>query len=297
MFEWVGGRRRSPTTTIFLALTTILGVRGAHAESMQFVVNGQARTVLVERPAEKTPRPTIILLHEAGGTAAGIAHGSSLAQLAPRQGLVGIFPQGLAGSRWNFYPPGKETAGFIQMSKQVGGVPDDVAFLKTVVADFVRRGVSDPKRIYLAGNSNGGFMALRMICVDAGMFTSIGLLIAGMPEVTGADCRPARAMPVLMIKGTADQIVPHGGGFVANVLPVWPTERLVAFFHRLNGCDGPLLQSLWSGQHPEKIEIVRPTSCSGGPVVLYRVVGGGHQVPGALNASQILLNFFSDKAR
>ena len=70
-------------------------------------------------------------------------------------------------------------------------------------------------------------MALRMICVDAEIFAALGLLVSGMPDVVAAACNATKAIPVLIVKGTADPIVPHAGGLVANVLPVWPTERLV----------------------------------------------------------------------
>jgi polyhydroxybutyrate depolymerase len=282
---------------LFLATTAIFGVHQTRAEVLQLSVNGQARTALLERPTEQSPRPTIIMLHEADGTAAGIAHSSGLGRIAPLRGFVAAFPQGLAGNRWNFYPSGKETPGFMEMSRKVGGVPDDVAFLKMIVADLVRRRISDPKRIHISGASNGGFMALRMICVDAEMFAALGLLISGMPDVVAAACNATKAIPVLMVKGTADAIVPHAGGLVANVLPVWPTERLVTFFLRLNSCNGPAQQAVLPGQHPQKIEIDRWTKCAGAPVVLYRIVGGGHSVPPTLQVGEVLLDFFQDKAR
>src|SRR5262245_5998755 len=283
--------------TLLLAATAIFGVHATHAETLQLSVNGQARTTLIERPTDQSPRPTIIMLHEADGTAAGIAHSSGLQRIAPRRGIVAAFPQGLAGSRWNFYPPGKETPGFLEMSRKVGGVPDDVAFLKAIIADLVRRRISDPKRIYISGTSNGGFMALRMICVDAEMFAALGLLISGMPDVVSAACNATKAIPVLMVKGTADPIVPHAGGLVANVLPVWPTERLVTFFLRLNSCSGPAQPAIFPGQHPQKIEIDRWTKCAGAPVVLYRGVDGGHVVPPTFQVGDVLLDYFQDKVR
>jgi polyhydroxybutyrate depolymerase len=298
MLPWLWGASRTACAAVFfLATTAIFGVQVTHAETLQLSVNGQARTALVERPTEQSPRPTIIMLHEADGTAAGIAHSSGLGRIAPRRGFAAVFPQGLAGSRWNFYPPGKETPGFLEMSRRVGGVPDDVAFLKTIVADLVRRRISDPKRIYISGTSNGGFMALRMICVDAEMFAALGLLISGMPDVVAAACNATRAIPVLMVKGTADPIVPHAGGLVANVLPVWPTERLVTFFLRLDGCSGPAEQAILPGQHPQKIEIDQWMKCAGASVVLYRIVGGGHFLPPTIQVGEVLLDFLQDKVR
>jgi polyhydroxybutyrate depolymerase len=279
---------------VLFALFALVPASDASAQSL--LVNGRTRTYLLEQPSAQGPRPTVIMLHEAFGNAAGIARASGIAQVAPQQGLVAVFPQSLAGGTWNIYPPGKEPPGFLQRSQETGGLPDDVAFLKALVADLVQRGVSDPKRIYLAGTSNGGFMTLRMICVDAGTFAAIGLLISGMPEPTGADCRPAKPIPAVMIRGTADQVVPHGGGLM-RTLSIWPTDRLVDFLRKLDNCVEPAQQSILPGQLPKKVEIESSVKCSGGPVVLYRVVGGGHDIPPLPNAAQLLLEFFRDKVR
>jgi hypothetical protein len=166
-----------------------------------------------------------------------------------------------------------------------------------LVADLVRRGISDPKQIYLSGLSLGGVMALRMACVDAGSFAAIGLLISAMPDAAGSDCHPSKPLPVLMINGTGDRIVPYAGGQSQRGDNLWPTERLVAFFRQLNGCAEAAQQSVLPGQHPQQIEIERSTRCSGGPVILYRIIGGGHDVPSGLNAGQLLLDFFRDKVR
>jgi polyhydroxybutyrate depolymerase len=278
------------------ALATILTVSAVAAEPMQLLVNGQARAALLERPQAPGPRPTIIMLHGAGRRPVDIAYQTGLAQLAPRQGWAAVFPEG-RGTRWNFFPPGKETAIDLDFFRQHGGLPDDVGFLRALVADLVRRGVSDPKRIYISGLSLGGVMALRMACVDAGMFAAVGLLIAAMSDVTGAQCQPAKPLPLLMVNGTADPAIPYGGGLSSRGDSLWSAERLAGFFRRLNGCTEAAQPSVLAGAHPQRIEVERSTKCSGGPVVLYRIVGGVHDVPPGLNVGQVLLDFFRDKAR
>jgi polyhydroxybutyrate depolymerase len=278
-----------------VAVTTFVPICAAAAEPMQLVVSGQIRTFLLERPAAHEPLPTVIMLHEAGGSAAGIARDSGLAQLAPERDLVAVFPQGLVGNRWNFYPLGKEVPGYLRRTQPAGVIPDDVGFIEALVADLVRRGISDPKRIYLAGSSNGGFMTLRMVCVDAGMFAAIGLLISGMPERTAAECDAPTPIPVLMIKGTADPTVPYDGGLVDGVLPVWSTQRLLEFFRQRNGCTESAVQLSLPSQDAHAIEVELSTKCSEAPVVLYRIMGGGHVLP--TNAGRLLLDFFRDKSR
>jgi polyhydroxybutyrate depolymerase len=177
------------------------------------------------------------MLHGARSDAAFIARATGLSQLAPQQGMVAVFPQATARTVWNFFPAGTETERFLALSREEGGIPDDVAFLNALVADLALRGISDPRRIFLAGSSNGGFMTLRMLCTGASC-AAIGVLISGMPEPVGADCGRARPTPTVMIKGTTDPLVPYAGGLVGPGLGVWPTDRLVAFLRQLDQCIG-----------------------------------------------------------
>jgi polyhydroxybutyrate depolymerase len=271
-------------------------VHAAAAELMQLVVNGQSRTYLLEQPAVPGPRPTIIMLHGAGAGAQRELQLSGLARLAPREGFVAVVPEG-RGGRWNFFPPGQENAQDVQLFQQFGGVPDDVAFIRTLVTDLVRRGISDPSRIYLAGRSLGGVMALRMACVDGERFAAIGLLISAMADVIGTDCHLSKPLPLLAVNGTADPIIPPAGGRSRRGDDLWPTHRMVSFFRRLNGCADPPEQSVLPVQRPQPIEIERWTKCAGGAVIAYRVVGGGHEVPSVVDSGALLLEFFRDKVR
>jgi polyhydroxybutyrate depolymerase len=291
------------TALAVLAASVLAATSAGHAQSLQLVVDGQPRVFVLDRPPGAEPRPTVIMLHGAFSNAAKEANAPGLGQLAPQNGFAAVFPEGRAG-RWNHLPPGKEATAFAELAfKDAGGALDDVKFLKLLVADLVRRGVSDPKRIYLVGRSAGGLMTLRMACEDAKLFAGIGLLIAGMSEPEGAVCRPAKPLPVLMLNGTADQVIPYGGGTVGGmdgtpgrgVFAVWPADRLVEFFRRLNGCTDPALLSVVAVQSREQIELERSARCAGAPIDSYRVVGGGHNAnPAGLDVSRALVDFFSD---
>jgi polyhydroxybutyrate depolymerase len=280
----------------FCCLFLLAMASGVCAETRQLTVDGAARTFLLVRPAGQAPHPTIIVLHGGNGDADEEMRQSGLGQHGAQQGFATVFPQA-KGGYWNFFPPGKENGQYKHFFKRLGGVPNDVAFLKMVVADLVKGGIADPKRIYLIGRSLGGVMALQLACVDAGSFAAIGVLISTMPDVTGSECKPAKPMPVLIINGTDDRVLPYRGerGRAGDVL--WSTQRLVGFFRALNGCAEPAQQSVLPGKHVHKVLVERSTGCTGAPVVLYTVVGGGHELPPALNASRALLDFLHDKMR
>jgi polyhydroxybutyrate depolymerase len=239
------------------------------------------------RPAGAGPHPTIFLLHGASGALMQLRE---LPQTAAVRDVVTVMPSGF-GERWNFFPPGKESTADRTFFEPFGGLPDDVGFIQALAADLVARGIADPQRIYVVGLSLGGVMALRLACASTTTFAAMALLIAGMEETTGVDCRFARPIPVLMMRGTADTVIPDAGGLTARRDKVWSTDRLIAFFRNLNGCTDAPTPSV-TGQSPERIEVESSVSCVGGPVALYRVVGGTHTLPATLNVSALLLNFF-----
>jgi len=104
-----------------------------------------------------------------------------------------------------------------------------------------------------------------------------------------------------MVNVTGDPMVPYGGGRVgqaglpSGVSDVWSTERLLAFFRKLNGCGDSPEQS----QTPSSPmgEVHRWVKCPGGPVVFHRVVGEKHNVPALLDPARLLIDFFRDKSR
>ncbi len=286
----------SPFVLFFVMIATVLAANFAQAETVQISVNGQPRNYILERPSVAGPRPTIIMLHGAGRQGVDIALDTGLGQSAPRAGWVAVFPNGRAG-RWNFFPPGKETAKDLEFFKQNGGLPDDVGFIRQIVGDLIRRSIADPKRVYISGLSLGGVMALRMACTDAGTFAAAGLLISAMSEVTGAECRPNKPLPVLSFNGTADTALPYVGGLSQRGDPLWSARRLNDFFRQLNGCTGAPEQTVFTETHPHKIEIEHWTRCPGGTVVHYRLVGGGHQIPSSIDPGKLLMNFFQSTSR
>jgi polyhydroxybutyrate depolymerase len=263
------------------------------AESMQLTVEGQTRMVLLERPPASGPHPTIIMLHGAFVSPAQEAWESGLARFGPRDGFVVAFPEG-RGLRWNFFPPGQVPVQEVAFFQPHGGVPDDVSFIKLLIAELVKRGIADPNRIYLAGRSLGGVMTLRLACHDAQPFAAIGLVVSAMAEVTGANCRVAKSLPLVMLSGTADPVLPYAGGRSRRGDMLWPAERVVRSFRELNGCTEPADKSVMGGARPQPIEIEHSTRCRSGDVLFYRVVGGGHAPPA--DFGRLLLDFFLDKA-
>ncbi|GAA4161680.1 PHB depolymerase family esterase [Gryllotalpicola daejeonensis] len=147
------------------------------------------RTVTVHVPKHLDgPAPLVLVLHEFGGVAA-TAMGYGFDPLVDSAGFVAVYPDGIEGS-WN-------AGGCCGTAAESG--KDDVAFLTSVVHKVEARTPIDPKRVYVAGFSNGAMMSYRLAC-ETKLFAAIAP-ISGDVE-TG--CDHPTAASVMHIHGLAD---------------------------------------------------------------------------------------------
>jgi polyhydroxybutyrate depolymerase len=110
---------------------------------------------------------------------------------------------------------------------------DDVGYLSGLIEEAKQTYNIDPKRVYLVGHSNGGFMSFRMACEASELITAI-VSLAGSTFDEPADCAPATIpVSVLAVHGTADATIPYDGraGFYPGAVET--TERFAA----AGGCD------------------------------------------------------------
>jgi polyhydroxybutyrate depolymerase len=256
--------------------------RSCLAEELQIDMRDGSRTAIL-RPAPRGRAPTVIVLHGALISAEYTELWYGFAEAAAKHGFAIAYPRGL-GLQWN---DGRQGVW--------GSTADDVGFLKRLARELVTRGVANPDRLYLAGVSNGGMMALRMLCEAPDQFAGIATVIASMPELVGARCRARAPKSNLMFKGTADPVVPYRGGdvgFSGLQGRVWSAERTAVFLAGRNGCKAAS-KALVSGRPVQgtmrvvKLDWRRCGSERG--VTLYRVEGGGHQVFGSTNFLPFLL--------
>ena len=241
-------------------------------------VGGVSRSYIIDIPAGAGAKPAIFMLHGLGGTAAEAMQGTRLPLLGEQVGFVSVFPNAIA-HRWNHFPAPAVPPSYVQDWQQAGsGVPDDVAFLRALVAELVARRVADPKRIYIAGFSAGGFMSMRMVCENSELFAAAALISSSMQEPAGAACHPRLPTPLYALKGTADQNEPYNGGPVLDgTFSVWSAQHLTEFFRQLDGCTGDGAPITVQGENPARESFVRWT-CSNGPVILGTVQGGQHML-------------------
>jgi polyhydroxybutyrate depolymerase len=95
---------------------------------------------------------------------------------------------------------------------------DDVAFARALVQDVEKVACIDPRRVYAVGTATGGGLAHYLACHAADVFAAVAPAAFDLLEENVGDCRPSRPVTVISFRGTADPLVPYGGGSSAVVL-------------------------------------------------------------------------------
>lgn len=268
-------------TRLLTILSVLLASTGAQAAE-RFKFNGIERTYEVVGATAGQPRPLILALHGTLGTGARFERIGAWGAFAARAGVTVVLPDGL-NTAW----ADGRTAGEIKGRAAPAGT-DDVAFLASLAEKLVADRIADGKRLYVTGASNGGMMTYRLLCDRPDLFAAGAAAIAVLTDGAAARCMPRRPVPILVLNGTADRIVPwdRSGTYMG-------TEATLAHFRKLNGCtDRATPVALPDIDTTDNSSVTRISfACPAGTAVeLLRVDGGGHQWP--TRASPSRLEFF-----
>ncbi len=272
--------------------------------------NGLKRTYHLHVPSSyraSIAAPLVIALHGGGGNGNKMARLSGLSLLSDENGFVVVYPDAVE-RHWN------DGRGLSKYRSQREN-NYDVGFISGMIDAISNDYNIDGKRVYVTGASNGAMMSLRLGCELADRITALAPVIGSMPENLVSGCSPTRPIPVLMINGTDDPLVPWEGGFVhffqKKLGKIISVPETIDFWVLRNGCSTDPEITLEPDTDPEDGTRVRKSvyrQCAdGAAVVLYEVKGGGHTWPGGyqylpefligktnrdLNASETIWNFF-----
>ncbi|HEY8078486.1 MAG TPA: alpha/beta fold hydrolase, partial [Labilithrix sp.] len=162
------------------------------------------------------PTPLVVALHGYADWGAKI-DGFGLGTIVDAKGFLYAYPNGsvdLSGNRfWNATDACCNLT-FLPV--------DDVAYLNAVLDDIEAKYNVDPKRIFVVGHSNGGFMSHRFACDAASRVAAIASL-GGAQWFDPSRCAPAAKVSVLEVHGDDDQTIHYGGGIAAALYPSAPT--------------------------------------------------------------------------
>lgn len=272
-----------PTSLRLAALALLIACGRTPAPASEsgrltLIHDGRERTAILDAAPDLRDAPLLIVLHGGIGSAAFMRRRAGVT--LDRRGWAVVWPEALddwSDGRRDAYGRPYDDA-------------DDVGFLRALTERLAAQGVVDRRRVFVAGPSIGGMMALRMACEAADLIAGAVVAIAALPE--GLDCpgAPAAApLPMLFLHGTADRIAPPEGGriggesvFIRDRGRIGPIDATVALFAARNRCDGYNEAALPDRDTEDGSRALRRDyrGCAA-PLVHYVVEGGGHTWPGA----------------
>jgi polyhydroxybutyrate depolymerase len=273
-------------------------VPGATSFQTSITVGGASRTVLYLKPttARFSSPPAIVLLHYRGGTPAAMANLTVIGNLVAEYGI------------WAIVPASDSTGWSSNPNSQNPGT-SDVTYLNTVIDGAVAGYHLDPKKIYMAGYSDGAYMTQLYACQQPGKIAAAATVDSEMIGYVANGCLRQPALPVLMFAGTNDPVVLYGGAYGQMSVPA-----TAAFWAQRNGCSASPIVTNLPDKNPTDgttVQLSSYTGCTGNASVqLYTVNGGGHTWPGTpyatyglgkttqdINATETLWSFFSNYSR
>ena len=283
-------RRLVALIGIIALLVTASVANAAEIAWRSFTFEGIDRIYGVYAPVDPTdPAPLVVLLHGGGGRAVKTwtqEHGRSWRALADEHGFVLLLPEGLDdpgdedSHHWNDCRIGLDESVIATNALDVGFV---VGLIEHV-SGFLPIA---PTRVYATGASNGGMMTYRLAIEAPAVFAAAAAVIANLPEPSECE-RATVPVPMLIMNGTEDPLMPFDGGCVAGDRcrrgRVMSTADTVAFWVETNGASRDpsvtqLPQRSWLDA--SSVIVYRfEGGQDGADVVYYHVKGGGHTVPG-----------------
>lgn len=254
------------------------GAGGAIAPGYDLTIEGD-RPVIVKVPPgydASVPAPLVVLLHGYGASGGLEDVYLEMSGAAAERGVIFAAPNGTPDMLGrNFWNATDACCNFDMIDV------DDSSYLAGLVDAIAAQLAVDPKRVFFAGHSNGGFMAHRLACEHADIIAGIAVLSAALSADLAA-CAPTAPVSVLHLHGTADDTILYDGGVLAQSGNAYPgVSETLGRWVELDGCGpAPAMEpplDLDAGLAGSETEVSVWSGCdAGSEVEHWKIVGGSH---------------------
>lgn len=284
MHASVSGSRRGRTLLltgfILIALLVMLPacVAGCFRREETLLVDGERRYYRLHVPAnitERAPVPLLFALHQFSDTDRGMERLTRFNELADAEGFIVVYPQG----RLRVWNTGGERG------------EADLRFLESLLDRLAKQYPVDLNCVYATGASAGGMMA-QYWARRSGRIAAIAPVMGSMGRGDAQADPPVRdsPLPVLIIHGDRDPVVPYDGGETyagpGRTARFLSAPENAAYWAAWNGCtEQPASERLPDPDPRDEfgVSVTRWSCPDAAPVLLYTVEGGGHTWPGRKN--------------
>jgi len=279
------------------------GTSSPGTTTLTLSVNGFSRIVFVHIPFDSTnatPLALVLNLHGSGATASDQAEFSEMDLASDTDHFIVAYPQGLIadGSGFDWNVPGVTLTGGRTVP---AGAASDVSFLTKLVGILEGKYCVNKKEVYATGFSGGARMVSQLACDDSKIFAAVAP-VSGLRRPT--PCPTSRAVPIIAFHGSDDHVDPFAGH--GEAYWTYSVSTAAKDWAKQDKCSTKGATST-----PESsVKLTSYGHCKGGAaVVLYEVLGEGHEWPGgptlpaslvselgpqsnAINANAVMWAFF-----
>lgn len=212
--------------------------------------------------------PLVFNLHGYGSNASQQASMTEFNQIADTADFIVVYPEGTQNASLKQY-----------WNAAYGTTIDDVGFINALLDTMIANYNIQQNRVYSTGISNGAMMSSTLACELDDRFAAIAGVAGTMSLTQYNNCPATDKMPVMLIHGTSDLVVPYAGSGllvgVTTLVDFWrmhnglPNSPTTTAFPNTSLLDGSTADWIQYGIGlPEMVELIR-------------VNNGGHSWPGS----------------
>lgn len=247
--------------------------------------DGYQHEFIVCLPEETKQAPVILMLHGYADSAETFRTMTAMEKTAVPRGYAVVYVTGApdaedptSGSGWN--------------SGINGSKKDDVGFLKALAEYLQEEYEFDTQRTFVAGFSNGAFMAQRLAMDASDTFCAVASVAGMMPEGVWNRRNEENHIGVLQINGTKDDVVPMQRTGTDKTAKNPAIELVMDYWASSNGLNSSETEAL-----SEKAELIKYSGEGDSHVWHVIITDGRHSWPDkqlvGFDVNEVILDFFN----
>jgi polyhydroxybutyrate depolymerase len=265
---------------LVLVSVIILFVLEAQAQYTLFEHDGIAREYIYYEPEELNEQlPLVFVMHGFTGDANDIKNYSKMNDFADQYGFAVCYPRGTVDSGGNRF----WNVGYAFHQNET---VNDVGFLTELALYLQDTHELNPDYTFATGMSNGGEMCYMLACQAYDTFKAVAPVAGMILQVILDECDESPAIPIFEIHGSQDNVTPLSGDPDNNDgWGAYPSiQSTINYFAEKNECTtvvNGLVPNIDTSDNSFIESEKHLNGINENEVWYYKVVGGGHDWPGA----------------
>jgi polyhydroxybutyrate depolymerase len=236
---------------------------------LSLTIGGIKRGLTVHIPPGydgKKKIPVVYCFHYFTGDDKNMARTSDLNEKADKENFIVVYPraEGWLPDRWRQW----------NLKNNPSYRVDEMAFVEQLLDKVDQKLSVDKSREYVVGYSNGGMLAHEVATKFSDRLAGV-VVVSGCQN--GSEHHPDNPLPVMMIHGSEDKLVPIRGRYFTPLFPrMRPLDFSRTFWTQNNRSDNVTVTE----PYPRVRQETYTSKTTGADVVILTMQGSGHGWPG-----------------